>query len=103
MSIFSQSRHGLTAVATPQADLDCSFAALLFLPSAFVGGGLAHLYVRCKGGNDEVGGHGWKIGTQAARCPRFPPGLWAVTWEPRRYVLTQVSVKNRREPVAPGW
>ena len=26
MSIFNQSRHGLTAVATPQADLDCSFA-----------------------------------------------------------------------------
>jgi hypothetical protein len=30
-----------------------------------------------------------------ARCPRFPPGFWAVTWEPRRYVLTRVSVKNR--------
>ena len=34
--------------------------------------------------------------------PRFPPGFWAVTWEPRGYVLTQVSVKNRREPGAPG-
>src|SRR6266481_9742763 len=32
-------------------------------------GGLAHLYVHCKGGNDEVGGHGWKIGTQAALVP----------------------------------
>jgi hypothetical protein len=38
MSIFSQSHHGLTAVATPQADLDCSFGALIFLPSAFSGG-----------------------------------------------------------------
>ena len=27
MSILNQSRHGLTAVATPQADLDCSSAA----------------------------------------------------------------------------
>jgi hypothetical protein len=25
----------------------------------------------CKGGNDEVGGHGWKIGTQAALVPTF--------------------------------
>jgi hypothetical protein len=24
---------------------------------------------------------------QVARCPRFPPGFWAVTWEPRRYAL----------------
>jgi hypothetical protein len=38
MSIFNQSRRGLTAVATPQSDLDCSLAALLFLPSAFFGG-----------------------------------------------------------------
>src|SRR5580704_17818455 len=29
-----------------------------------------------------------------ARCLRFPPGFWAVTWEPRRYVLTQVSVQK---------
>jgi hypothetical protein len=35
------------------------------------------------------------------RCPRFPPGFWAVTWEPRRYVLAQVSVKTRCEPGAP--
>jgi hypothetical protein len=35
---------------------------------------------------------------ERARCPRFPPGFWAVTWELRPYVLTQVSVKNRREP-----
>ncbi len=33
--------------------------------------GLAHLYVRCEGGNDEVGSHGWKIGTQAAFVPLF--------------------------------
>jgi hypothetical protein len=33
--------------------------------------GLAHLYVLCKGGNDEVGGRGWKIGTQAALVPTF--------------------------------
>ena len=32
---------------------------------------MAHLYVRCKGGNDGVGGHGWKIGTQAALVPAF--------------------------------
>jgi hypothetical protein len=31
-------------------------------------------------------------------CPRFPPVLWAVTWGSRRCGLTQVSVKNRREP-----
>jgi hypothetical protein len=28
--------------------------------------GLAHLYVLCKGGDDEIGGEGWKIATQAA-------------------------------------
>jgi len=33
---------------------------------------------------------------------RFPPVFWAVAWEPRRYVLTQVSLKNRREPGARG-
>jgi len=78
MSIFNQSRHGLTAVATPQADLDCSFAALLFLPSAFFGGGLARLYVPCKGGNDEVGGHGWRIGTRTALSPPLQkPQRWA--------------------------
>jgi hypothetical protein len=33
--------------------------------------GAGRLYVRCKGGNDEVGGHGWKIGTQAALVPAF--------------------------------
>jgi hypothetical protein len=42
--------------------------------------GLAHLYVPCKGGNDEVAGHGWKIGTQAALVPTFAKprkGGWA--------------------------
>jgi hypothetical protein len=29
---------------------------------------------------------------------RLQPGFWAITWESRRNVLTQVSVKNRREP-----
>jgi hypothetical protein len=28
----------------------------------------------------------------------FPPGFCAVAWGSRRCVLTQVSVKNRREP-----
>jgi hypothetical protein len=32
----------------------------------------------------------------------FRPGSWAVTWGSRRCVLAQVSVKNRREPWAPG-
>ena len=36
---------------------------------AILSRGLAHLYVRCKGGNDEVGGYRWKIGTQAALVP----------------------------------
>jgi hypothetical protein len=26
----------------------------------------ARLYVPCNGGNDEAGGHGWKIGAHAA-------------------------------------
>jgi hypothetical protein len=42
MSIFDQSHHGLTAVATPQADLNYSFVALLFPPSAFFGGRVSH-------------------------------------------------------------
>jgi hypothetical protein len=29
-----------------------------------------------------------------ARCPRFPPDFWAVTWESGCYVLTQVGVKT---------
>ena len=33
--------------------------------------GLARVYVRCKGGNDEVGSHGWTIGTQASFVPAF--------------------------------
>ncbi len=33
--------------------------------------GLAHSYASFKGGNDEVGGHWWKIGTQAALVPAF--------------------------------
>jgi hypothetical protein len=28
----------------------------------------------------------------------FPPVFWALTWESRWDVLTQFSVKNRREP-----
>ena len=35
--------------------------------------------------------------------PQVPARFfWAVTWEPRRYVLTRVSVKNRREPGTRG-
>jgi hypothetical protein len=34
-------------------------------------GGWPTFTVRCKGGNDEVGGHGWTIGTQAASVPTF--------------------------------
>ncbi len=33
--------------------------------------GLAHLYIPCKGGNDEVGGHERKIGTRAALVSTF--------------------------------
>jgi hypothetical protein len=47
--------------------------------------GLAHLYVLCKGGDDDVGGRPWKIPTQAVSVPTFaktakvgqPPQRWA--------------------------
>jgi hypothetical protein len=29
---------------------------------------------------------------------QVPARFWAIIWESPRYVLTQVSVKNRREP-----
>jgi hypothetical protein len=35
------------------------------------GPGLGRLYASCKGGNDEVGGDGWKIGAQATLVPTF--------------------------------
>jgi len=36
------------------------------------------------------------------RWPGFRPDFLAITWEPRQRVPAQVSVKNRREPGAPG-
>ena len=32
------------------------------------------------------------------RWPRCGPVYWAVTWGSRQYVLTQATVKDRREP-----
>jgi hypothetical protein len=35
-----------------------------------------------------------RVGGENVRCPRVAPGLWAVTWEPRRYVLTQFYLRR---------
>jgi len=41
------------------------------LPSPYDASRLARLYVPCKGGNDDVGDHGCKIGLRAASVLTF--------------------------------